>query len=76
MKNRKKKVSHSIVSHSVWRAIQFLSYLIWRAIQFGEPFNFLSYSIWRAIQSWAIQFGTTNFDTIQPPFSNHLELIR
>ena len=76
-KYEKKKVSHSIVSHSVWRAILFFfSYLIWRAIQFGEPFNFLSCSIWRAIQSWAIQFGTTNFDTIQPPFSSLLELIR
>lgn len=46
-KYEKKKVSHSIVSHSVWRAIQFF-----------ELFNLEGHSIWWAIQSfWAVQFG-------------------
>ena len=56
-KYEKKKVSHSIVSHSVWRAIQFFElfnlegHSIWWAIQFFELFNLeghsiLSHSIW------------------------------
>ena len=53
----KKKVSHSIVSHSVWQAIQLFElfnlegHSIWWAIQFFELFNLeghsiLSHSIW------------------------------
>ena len=56
-KYKKKKVSHSIVSHSVWRAFQFFElfnlegHSIWWAIQFFELFNLeghsiLSHSIW------------------------------